>query len=164
MGIGEQELLVHNPRTNIAMIEKVALGPFGEGNEQSFWVALVEGKRLHHLGFRKADASALRNKLALGEVLFHGGPGGLAQFPFIEGESRKFLTERKLKRLYFDITNMDTLSGTLGEGRFAFIELKMILDNENLFRITSFYKDGKYIRTTREKMRLMISKLLEGKV
>jgi hypothetical protein len=155
---------VQNPPIDIAAIDQVALGPFGERNEQSFWIALVEGKRLHHLGFRKADAPALRNKLALGEVLFHGGPGGLAQFQFIEDESRRFLTTGKLKRLYFDITNMDTLSGSVGEGRFAFIELKMILETENLFRITSFYKDGKYIRTTHDKSRLMVSKLLEGKV
>jgi hypothetical protein len=155
---------VQNPPIDIAAIDKVALGPFGEGNERSFWVALVEGKRLHHLGFRKADASPLRNKLALGEVLFQGGPGGLAQIQFIEDESRKSLMKAKLKRLYFDLTNMDTLSGTLGEGRFAFIELKMIFENEALFRITSFYKNGKYIRVTREKLRLMVSELLEGKV
>jgi hypothetical protein len=125
---------------------------------------LVEGKKLHHLGFRKADASELRNSLALGEVLFHGGPGGMAQFPFVENTIREFLTSGRLKRIYFDITNLDTLSGSVGEGRFAFIELKLILETDALFRITSFYKDGKYIRAPREKLRTMVSKLLEGKV
>ena len=153
-----------NSIIDIATIDKVALGPFGEANEQSFWVALVEGKKLHHLGFKKAGASALRNNLALGEILFQGGPGGLDQFQFIEGEIRRFLTSGRLKRVYFDITNMDTLSGLLGEGRFSFIELKIISDIEDLFRITSFYKDGKFIRTSRDKMRMLVHKLLEGKV
>jgi hypothetical protein len=159
-----QRLLVYNVLIDIATIDKVALGPFGEKNEQSFWVALVEGKKLHHLGFRKADASAVRNSLALGEILFRGGPGGMAQFLFIESKTREFLTSGRLKRIYFDITNMNTLSGAVGEGRFAFIELKLILDSDALFRITSFYKDGKYIRTKRTKMRKRITKLLEGKV
>jgi hypothetical protein len=157
-------LLVPNARTDITTIDKVALGPFGKENEQSFWVALVEGKKLPHLGFRKADASALRNNLALGEILFHGGPGGMAQFQFIEDKTREFLTRGRLKRIYFDITNLDSLSGAVGEGRFAFIELKLTSDIDALFRITSLYKDGKYIRTTRDKMRAIVSELLEGKV
>jgi hypothetical protein len=155
---------MHNARLDITTIDKVALGPFGESNERSFWVALVEGKKLHHLGFQKADASALRNSLALGEVLFHGGPGGMAQFSFVEDTIREFLTSGRPKRIYFDITNLDTLSGSVGEGRFAFFELKLILETDALFRITSFYKDGRYIRTTREKMRTRVSNLLEGKV
>lgn len=145
-------------------IDKVALGPFGKRNEQSFWVALVEGKKLPHLGFVKADAPALRNSLAFGGILFHAGPGGMAQFQFIEDKIREFLTSGKLKRIYFDITNMDMLSGTVGEGRFAFVELKLISDTDSLFRITTFYKDGKYVRTTRERMRAIVSQLLEGKV
>jgi hypothetical protein len=155
---------VHQAPIDITKIDKVALGPFGKKNERSFWVALVEGKRLHHLGFRKADASALRNRLALGETLFQGGPGGMAQFPFIENRTRGFLTSGRLKRIYFDITNLDTLSGAVGEGRFAFYELKLIADNDPLFRITSFYKNGRYVRTTHAKLRTMISLLLEGKV
>jgi hypothetical protein len=155
---------MHNARLDITTIDKVVLGPFGKSNEHSFWVAWVEGKKLPHLGFRKADASALRNSLALGEVLFHGGPGEMAQFPFVENTIREFLTSGSLKRIYFDITNLDTLSGSVGEGRFAFVELKLILETDTLFRITSFYKNGKFIRTTREKMRTIISKLLEGKV
>jgi hypothetical protein len=157
-------LLVDNARIDITTIDKVALGSFGKGNEQSFWVALVERKKLHHLGFMKADAPSLRNSLALGELLFHGGPGGMAQFQFIEDKTRQFLTSGRLKRVYFDITNLDTLSGSVGEGRFAFVELKLILDTDSLFRITSFYKDGKYIRTTLEKMRTIVSTLLEGKI
>ena len=155
---------MHNERFDLTAIDRVALGPFGQRNEHSFWVALVEAKKLHHLGFRKADASGLRNSLALGEFLFHDGPGGMAQFSFIENKIREFLTSGRLKRIYFDITNLDKLSGSIGEGRFAFVELKLILETDSLFRITSFYKDGKYIRTTREKRRTMISKLLQGKV
>jgi hypothetical protein len=126
--VGKQGRLVSNARIDITTIDKVALGPFGKRNEQSFWVALVERKKLHHLGFLKADVSSLRNSLALGELLFHGGPGGMAQFQFIEDKTRQFLTSGRLKRIYFDITNLDMLSGSVGEGRFAFIELKLILD------------------------------------
>ncbi len=67
----------------------------------------------------------------------------MAQFQFIEDKTREFLTSGRLKRVYFDITNLVTLSGSVGEGRFAFVELKLILDTDSLFRITSFYKDGK---------------------
>jgi len=155
---------VSDARKDTTTIDKVALGSFGQENEQSFWLALVEGKRLPHLGFRKADASVLRNDLALGELLFHGGPGGMAQFQFIEEKTQEFLTSGRLKRIYFDLTNLDTLSGLVGEGRFAFVELKLIFDSGTLFRITSFYKDGTYIRTTHEKMRTIVAKLLEGKV
>lgn len=155
---------MHNALLDITTIDKVALGPFGKRNEYSFWIALVEGKKLRHLGFRKSDASTLRNNLALGEFLFHGGPGGMAQFPFIENKIREFLTSGRLKRIYFDITNLEKLSGSIGEGRFAFFELKIILETDSLFRIASFYKDGQYIRTTREMMRTLVSKLLEGKV
>jgi hypothetical protein len=58
---------------------------------------------------------------------------------------------------------MDILSGKIGEGRFAFVELKLILETAALFRITSFYKEGKYLRTSLEARRRMISNLLEGK-
>ena len=60
-----------------------------------------------------------------------------------------------LKRIYFDLTNLDSLSGSLGEGRFAFVELKLISDTDTLFRITSFYKDGKSVRGAREKLRAL---------
>jgi hypothetical protein len=124
---------------------------------------LVEGKTLHHLGFKRG-VSVLRDRLALGEVLFAGAPEGMALFKFIDDRAREFLNGGRLKRIYFDITNMDTLSGALGEGRFAFAELKLISEADSLFRITSFYKDGKYIRTTRAVLRRTVSKLLEGKV
>ncbi len=149
---------------DINTIVKVALGPFGVRNERSFWVALVEGKKLHHLGYQREDASELRNRLALGDILFHDGPDGMEQFEFIDHETRHFLTSGNLQRIYFDITNMDTLSGKIGEGRFAFVELKLILDNASLFRITSFYLEGKYIRTTLKKRQRLISTLLEDKV
>jgi hypothetical protein len=149
---------------DIPTIDKVALGPFGVRNERSFWLALVEGKKLYHLGYKSEDASPLRNSLALGELLFCDGPGEMEQFEFIVQKTRKFLTSGNLKRIYFDITNMDTLSGKIGEGRFAFVELKLILDNAELFQITSFYLEGKYIRTTLEAQRRIVSKLLEDKV
>jgi hypothetical protein len=151
------------PTIDATKVEKVALGPFGPGNEQSFWVSLVEGKKLHHLGFKKG-ISALRDRLALGEVLFSGSPEGMALFPFIEDKTRAFLTSGKLKRIYFDLTNMDTLSGLLGEGRLAFLELQLISDTDALFRITSFYQDGKYIRATLAALRTIVSNLLAGKV
>lgn len=163
-GVGQQSLPVRKGSANITTVDKVALGPFGAGNERSFWVALVERKKLHHLGFIRAEVSSLRNSLALGELLFHEGPGGMAQFKFIEDKTREFLTGGRLKRIYFDLTNLDTLSGAVNEGRFAFVELKLILDTETLFRITSFYKDGKYLRMTLEGIRRIVSKLLEGKV
>jgi hypothetical protein len=58
----------------------------------------------------------------------------------------------------------DVLTGSLGEGRFAFVELKLISDTPALFRITSFYKDGKYIRATLSMRYLIVSKILQGKV
>src|SRR5262245_39090235 len=91
---GQQGMLVRNSKilpgdagtrttVNISTMDRVALGPFGSRNEQSFWMALVEGKKLHHLGFRKG-VSALRDSLALGETVFRGAPDGLALFKFIE--------------------------------------------------------------------------------
>lgn len=129
-------------------VYKVTLGPFGVRNAFSFWIALVEGKKLHHLGYKRADATPLRNRLALGELLFADGPGGLEQFGFIEERTRDFLTRGSLSRIYFDVTNMDSLSGKLGKGRFAFAELKLILENDHLFRIAAFYLRGKHIRAT----------------
>lgn len=154
---------VYDVSIDISAVDKVALGPFGTANEESFWVALVEGKKLHHLGYVKAGASVLRNSLALGEILFRDSPEGIALFQFIEDKLREFLTSGRLKRIYFDTTNMDTLSGTIGEGRFAFVELKLIYESDALFRITSFYRGGRYIRTTREKMRGIVRQLLQGK-
>ena len=151
------------PIIDITKVDKVALGPFGSGNEHSFWVALVEGKKLHHLGFKRG-VSALRDRLALGEILLRGAPDGAALFKFINAKTREFLTSGRLKRIYFDVTNLDTLSGSLGEGRFAFVELKLISDTGALFRITSFYKHGKYIRATLEKLHTLVSALLEDKV
>jgi hypothetical protein len=157
-------MLLGKASLDITTIKRVALGPFGARNERSFWLALVEGKKLYHLGYKREDASPLRNSLALGELLFRDGPEGMEQFEFIDQKTRHFLTSGNLQRIYFDITNMDTMSGKIGEGRFAFVELKFILDNEALFRITSFYLEGKYIRTTLEARRRLLSKLLENKV
>lgn len=151
-------------RLDITKVDQVALGAFGVRNESSFWVALVEGKKLPHLGYTRDDVSGLRNSLALGEILFHDGPGGIEQFEFIDNKTREFLTSGRLRRIYFDITNMDVLSGKIGGARFAFIELKLIMNTDALFRITSFYKEGRYIRMPLEARRNFISKLLENRV
>ena len=155
---------MRNASADIAAVENVALVPFGAGNERSFWTALVEGKRLPHLGFTRADASPLRNALAPGDVVFRGGPGAMERFPFIDEKTREFLASGRLKRIYFDVTNMDILSGTVGEGRFAFVELKLIAENDDFFLVTSFYKAGKFVRASRETMRTMVFQLLDGKV
>jgi hypothetical protein len=98
------------------------------------------------------------------QPLLRGAPDGAALFQFITDKTRAFLTSGRLKRIYFDVTNLDTLSGSLGERRFAFVELKLISDTDSLFRITSFYEHGKYIRATREKLRALVSALLDEKV
>jgi hypothetical protein len=63
----------------------LALGPWR--NEETFWKALVERKRLPHLG-HPFGRSPVRDRLALGPVVFAGAPDAgedfVAYLAFIE--------------------------------------------------------------------------------
>src|SRR5260370_3930834 len=118
---------------DISKIDRVALGPWR--NEDTFWVKLVEAKKLPHLGDPVPNGSALRNRLALGPAVFADRPEASDPdfFPFLERRIRQFLTSGRIVRVSFDLTNMKGLSGRLGEGYFAVSELKLIAQTSSLF-------------------------------
>jgi hypothetical protein len=148
---------------DIKTIDRIALGPWR--NEDTFWLGLVEAKKLHHLGDLDPKGSALRNRLALGPLVFAGRPDTSDPdfFPFIERRTREFLTSDSIVRIAFDLTSMKTLSGRLGDGYFAIFELKLVQQQEELFLKTSFYEGGKYLKKKRGDLRKHVADILVGK-
>ncbi len=176
--VGEQGLLMHNksePKTDkddspghdpsrdvdVTKIDKIALGPWR--NEATFWVGLVEKKKLHHLGDPDPTRNALRDKLAIGHLVFarRPDPTDPAFLPFLETGIRDFMTSGRLHRIYFDITNMKTLSGSLGDGYWASFELKLIYQRAELLIITSFYQGGNYLKMKRDALKRHLADILK---
>lgn len=147
--------------TEIDEIDRIALGSWK--NEETYWKGLVEGKKLHHLGEPDTIRNALRDRLALGPVVFAGRPPGLSRLSdFIMAKTATFLTNRTLHRVSFDLTNLENLSGEIGEGLFAIFELKLVVGNGDLFEKTSFYEGGKYLNWKRTRLRRRISDILSA--
>ena len=122
-------------------IDRIALGSWK--NEETFWKGLVDGKRLHHLAEPDSARNALRDRLAIGHVVFAGRPRAVAEFSaFIKDKTATFLNSETLRRISFDLTNIRNLAGGLGEGYFAIFELKLVMGSDTLFGKTSFYEDG----------------------
>jgi hypothetical protein len=91
--VGKQELLVESLSTgdpvNPDKIDKIALGSWQ--NEETFWKGLVERKKLHHLGDPDTTRNALRDKLAIGHVVFSSRPAELtALISFIKEKTQLF--------------------------------------------------------------------------
>ncbi len=132
----------------------LALGPWQ--NEETFWQALVERKKLPHLG-HPVGHSPVRDRLALGPVVFAGAPDAAADLAgylaFIERRTNEYLKGDHLRRISFDITRMAGLTGRLGDGFFAVRELAFVLTNDDLFRKTSWYQDGRHLRMARVQLR-----------
>ena len=140
-------------------IDKIALGSWQ--NEETFWKGLVERKKLHHLGDPDPVRNSLRDRLAIGHTVFAGRPRGLAELTaFIKDETARFLDKETLRRISFDLTNIETLSGGLGEGFFVIFELKRVVGSDSLFGKTSFYEAGKYLNWKRVDLRQHIDAIL----
>ena len=125
-------------------------------NEDTFWKALVERKKLPHLG-HPIGRSPVRDRLALGPVVFADAPDAAADLPgylaFIERRTKEYLKGDHLRRTYFDVTGMARLTGRLGDGFFAVREFAFVLTEDDLFRKTSWYQDRCYLRLPRERLR-----------
>ncbi len=124
---------------------RIALGPWR--NEQTFWIELVEKRRLCHLGY-PMGTSSLRDALALGPAVFSGRPlpTTFRLVPFIESRIETYLESEAIQRVYFDVTGMKELTGEHGDGYFAFFELDLVLRNETVLKQTRFFEDGMQIR------------------
>jgi hypothetical protein len=146
---------------DLAGIEKVALGPWR--NEDTFWRGLVEKKRLPHLGDPDPARNALRDRLALGHLVFAGRPE-LPDVEFVKARILAFLAQENLRRIYFDITNIRRLSGQLGDGYFVRFELQKVLDSQRLFVITSFYESGKYLRMRKAGLGQYLDVIVENRL
>jgi hypothetical protein len=131
-------------------------------NEETFWKALVERKRLPHLG-HPFGHSPVRDRLALGPVVFAGAPDAgddlVAYLAFIEGRTKEYLKGNHLRRISFDITGVARLTGRLGDGFFVVRELAFVLAEDDLFRKTSWYQDGRYLRMARGPLRNYLQSL-----
>jgi hypothetical protein len=121
---------------------RIALGPWR--NEKTFWVDLVEKRRLVHFGFRMGR-NELRDALAIGPAVFSGRPrpttSGLVRF--IESRTKRYLEGKGIRRIYFDVTTMKKLTGEHGDGYFAFFELDLLLRTTRLLNRTRFFENGR---------------------
>ena len=117
-------------------------------NEITFWRLLVEQRRLHHLGSRmETPTSGIRDRLALGDELFQG----VDDFPLDQAEyevlkrTEEFLHSPRLRRIYFDVTNIHLASRTYripSYGYFARKELELVVVDPVLFRKSCFFENG----------------------
>jgi hypothetical protein len=138
----------------------LALGPWQ--NEDTFWEALVERKNLPHLGY-PLGRSQVRDGLALGRLVFAGAPD-VANDPrnhlaFIVRRTKEYLKGDHLHRISFDVTGMARLTGRLGNGFFVIRELTFVLAQDDLFRKTSWYENGSYLRMARMRLRTYLQSL-----
>ncbi len=138
----------------------LALGPWQ--NEDTFWKGLVERKKLPHLG-HPISGRPVRDRLALGPVVFADAPDPgdslAAYLAFIARRTNEYLKGNHLHRISFDVTGMDQLTGRLGDGYFAVRELAFVLADDNVFRKTSWYEHGRYLRMAGERLRAYLRNL-----
>jgi RHS repeat-associated protein len=134
---------------------RLALGRWE--NVDSFWKNLVVDKQLHHLQFKDTPWSTPAiDALALGDEVFVGN----SMYPdLIVSRTKDFLLHSNISEIYFDLNRMNTASRvqTLPtSGYFAREELKIIIENESLFKKTKFIRMGVEVKPSIEYLKRLI--------
>jgi len=125
---------------------RIALGRWE--NETTYWTAIVERYRVHHLGIpMNAPGFDIRNQLALGLGVFTGvGTLPLNQRAYeILRRTEMVLHSPALRTIYFDVTGIASAARNYGvpsRGYFARKELELVVVDPALFRKTRFFENG----------------------
>jgi hypothetical protein len=76
-----------------------------------------------------------------------------------ERRTKEYFKGKHLRRISFDVTGMARLTGRLGDGFFVVRELAFVLAEDDLFRKTSWYQNGRHLRMARGPLRNYLQSL-----